>query len=222
MSPMRWRESHERDPGTPPAGHPRARLGRAGRSGHAVRAGHRAAAGAPPASCARPRWSPVAASVALAVLVVALTTAGGDQGARAFASISAAARHAADTRERRHAARALAPGRRVPDWSREFGWMAEGGRIGHDRRPPGGDRLLHAPRPPDRLHRGRRRAARAARGEPRTRRVGGVELIQFRDGPRDVVMFERGGRTCVLAGDVLSAETLVELASWRGRGAVEF
>jgi len=73
-----------------------------------------------------------------------------------------------------------------------------------------------------------RRGSRHA-GEPlepptgaRTRRAGGVTLMQFRDGPRDVVMFERGGRTCVLSGEVLSAETLVSLASWRGRGAVNF
>jgi hypothetical protein len=47
-------------------------------------------------------------------------------------------------------------------------------------------------------------------------------LHQFRDGPRDVVTFERDGRICVLGGEVIHPETLVELASWQGRGAVRF
>jgi hypothetical protein len=83
--------------------------------------------------------------------------------------------------------------------------------------------------PPACLHHGHRIAYTVISGEPldppdgaRTRRVGDVMLIQFRGGPRDVVTFERGGRTCVLEGEVLSAETLVELASWGGDGAVSF
>jgi hypothetical protein len=47
-------------------------------------------------------------------------------------------------------------------------------------------------------------------------RVGGVVVHRFRDGPRDVVMFVRGGRTCVLAGEVHNPLTLVRLAAWRG------
>jgi hypothetical protein len=37
-----------------------------------------------------------------------------------------------------------------------------------------------------------------------------------------VVTFERGGQTCVLEGEVIHPETLVELASWQGDGAVRF
>ena len=163
----------------------------------------------------------VAASVALAVLVVALTTAGGDQGARGFATISLRpATQPTPASDGTLLARSH-QGVAFPDWSREFGWMAEGGRSDtiEGRRA---ESVFY-------MHHGHRIAYTVVAGEPleppagaRTRRAGGVELIQFRDGPRDVVMFERGGRTCVLAGDVLSAETLVELASWRGRGAVEF
>ena len=37
-----------------------------------------------------------------------------------------------------------------------------------------------------------------------------------------VAIFERNGRTCVLSGEVLDERTLVELAGWKGSGAVEF
>ena len=39
---------------------------------------------------------------------------------------------------------------------------------------------------------------------------------------RRVAVFERNGRTCVLSGEVLDERTLVELAGWQGRGAVDF
>jgi hypothetical protein len=41
-------------------------------------------------------------------------------------------------------------------------------------------------------------------------------------GRQDVVTFERNGRTCVLSGDVHDPDTLVKLASWEGKGAVNF
>jgi hypothetical protein len=55
-----------------------------------------------------------------------------------------------------------------------------------------------------------------------TLKAHGVVLRRFRRGHLDVVTFERNGRTCVLAGDVHDPDTLVKLASWRGRGAVSF
>ena len=168
-----------------------------------------------------PALAAVAASVALAVLVVALTTAGGDHGARAFATVSLRpATQPTPASDGMLLARTH-QGVAFPDWSREFGWMAEGGRSDtiEGRRA---ESVFY-------MHHGHRIAYTVVAGKPleppagaRTRRVNGVELIQFRDGPRDVVMFERGGRTCVLAGEVLSAETLVELASWRGRGTISF
>jgi hypothetical protein len=108
-----------------------------------------------------------------------------------------------------------------PDWSREFGWMADGGRsdtLGGRR----AETVFYT-------HHGHRIAYTVVEGdalEPPDRattlKVGGVTLHQFRDGPRDVVTFERNGRTCVLGGEVIHPETLVELASWQGRGAVRF
>jgi hypothetical protein len=50
--------------------------------------------------------------------------------------------------------------------------------------------------------------------------VDGMPILAYKDGPRDVVVFERGGRTCVLAGEVHRRSTLLELASWKGAGAV--
>ena len=50
----------------------------------------------------------------------------------------------------------------------------------------------------------------------------GVELHRFRLGRQDVVTFERGGQTCVLSGAVHDPDTLVQLASWEGKGAVGF
>src|SRR5688572_6532944 len=75
-----------------------------------------------------PALAAVAASVAHAVLVVVLTSSGGDPGARAFASISLRpATQATPASDGTLLARSHA-GVAFPDWSREFGWMAEGGR----------------------------------------------------------------------------------------------
>jgi hypothetical protein len=178
---------------------------------------------APPSR--RPRlWAPamaaVAAGLALAVLVVALTSTG-DEGMRAFASISTQpATQATPPSDGRLLDREFA-GVAYPDWSREFGWMAEGGRTDEIEGRRSGTVFY--------MHHGHRIAYTVIDGAPleppdgaTTRRVGGMTLVQFRDGPRDVVTFERNGRTCVLEGEVISAATLVELASWRGDGAVQF
>jgi hypothetical protein len=179
---------------------------------------------AEPQPVRRPRLWPamaaVAAGIALAMFVVVLTSTG-DDGMRAFASISA-----------RPATQPTPPsdgklldrefeGVAYPDWSREFGWMAEGGRTDEiDGRRA--QTVFY-------MHHGHRIAYTVISGAPLeptegavTRRVGGVTLTQFRDGPRDVVTFERNGRTCVLEGEVISAATLVKLASWRADGAVQF
>jgi hypothetical protein len=50
----------------------------------------------------------------------------------------------------------------------------------------------------------------------RTTVIAGRTLWEFRDGNRDVVVFTREGRTCVLAGHVISPHTLERLATWRG------
>lgn len=107
-----------------------------------------------------------------------------------------------------------------PDWSR-FHWMAMGARtdtVG-DRRA---ETVYYT-------HHGHVIAYTVIAGEPlpppdgaTTERAGGLELHRFRDGHRDVVTFVRGGRSCVLSGHVISSDTIVELASWKGGGAIHF
>lgn len=173
----------------------------------------------------RPRlWVPavaaVAAGVALAVIVVVLTSAG-DPGLRAYAGISVRPETQPTPRSDGALLDRSFQGVSYPDWSRNFGWMAEGARtdVIDGRRA---ESVFY-------MHHGHRIAYTVIEGAPiappedaTTRRVGGVTLRSFRDGPRDVVTFVRNGRTCVLEGEVLSRETLVELAAWRGDGAVSF
>jgi hypothetical protein len=173
----------------------------------------------------RPRlWVPavaaVAAGVALAILVVVFTSAG-DSGLRAYASISARPETQPTPRSDGTLLDRSFQGVSYPDWSRDFGWMAEGARtdVIEGRRA---ESVFY-------MHHGHRIAYTVIEGAPiappedaTTRRVGGVTMRQFRDGPRDVVTFVRNGHTCVLEGEVLSPETLVELAAWRGDGAVNF
>ncbi len=50
----------------------------------------------------------------------------------------------------------------------------------------------------------------------------GVRLSTATEGGRAIVTWLRGGRTCVLSGDHVSAKDLREVASWKGDGAVPF
>jgi hypothetical protein len=49
-----------------------------------------------------------------------------------------------------------------------------------------------------------------------------VELSSISDGGREIVTWLRDGRTCVLSGEDVSERELLELASWKGDGAVPF
>jgi hypothetical protein len=108
-----------------------------------------------------------------------------------------------------------------PDWSEEFGWRTNGARSDE----LGGretETVFYT-------HEGHRIGYTVIDGEPldppkgaRTVKVGGLTVHMFRDGERDVVTFERNGRTCVISGHVLERETLLELAAWKGAGAVTF
>jgi anti-sigma factor RsiW len=51
---------------------------------------------------------------------------------------------------------------------------------------------------------------------------GGVEYRTFRDDGRTVVTWERDGNTCVLSSETARPAELVELADWRGKGAIPF
>jgi hypothetical protein len=108
-----------------------------------------------------------------------------------------------------------------PDWAEKFGWEPSGRRVDEidGRRAVtvfyekegreiaytivGGD-TLGAPEP-----------SAAAQREGTTLRY--VKL----DG-RTIVTWERGGRTCILSGSEVPATTLLNLAGWKGLGAVPF
>jgi anti-sigma factor RsiW len=51
---------------------------------------------------------------------------------------------------------------------------------------------------------------------------GGVEFRSLRDDGRAVVTWERDGNTCVLSSKSASPAELLELADWRGKGAIPF
>jgi hypothetical protein len=50
----------------------------------------------------------------------------------------------------------------------------------------------------------------------------GTLLQAFTDGGRTVVTWRRQGHTCVLSSRTVPKETLLELAAWRGQGAIPF
>ena len=50
----------------------------------------------------------------------------------------------------------------------------------------------------------------------------GVELRTLRIGPRSIVTWLRKGHTCILSGSGVEPATLLELASWTGRGTIPF
>jgi hypothetical protein len=169
-----------------------------------------------------PAMAAVAASIALAAVVAVVSiSSGGGPAVESLARISERpATQSAPPSDGTLLDREFA-GVAFPDWSGEFGWKAIGGRSDtFDGRRA--ETVFYS-------HHGHRIAYTVVDGEPleppegaTTVRVDGVTLHQFRDGPRDIVTFERNGRTCVLGGEVIHAETLVELAGWQGRGAIEF
>ena len=52
--------------------------------------------------------------------------------------------------------------------------------------------------------------------------VEGTKLRTFTDGDRTVVTWRRKGRTCVLSATNVPVDELIELAAWKGQGAVDF
>jgi hypothetical protein len=114
-----------------------------------------------------------------------------------------------------------AEGLAYPDWSREFGWRASG-----ERQDRIGDRdattVYYAKE-------GGEIAYTIVSGKPlerghgaATTTVDGVEFAIDDEGGRTVVTWLRGGHTCVLSGEGVPRESLVELAAWKGDGAVAF
>lgn len=59
-------------------------------------------------------------------------------------------------------------------------------------------------------------------GDARATTRDGTELRSFSKDGRTVVTWRRGGRTCVLSATGVPLDTLLELAAWKGQGAVAF
>jgi hypothetical protein len=114
-------------------------------------------------------------------------------------------------------ARAL--GLAYPNWAEEFGWRAGGRRVDEI----DGRRAVTVFYEKE----GRRIAYTIVSGEalewPEDARRApreGVDLRRLRSGDRTVVTWLRDGHTCVLSGEGTEAETLLDLAAWKGQGAV--
>lgn len=100
-----------------------------------------------------------------------------------------------------------------PNWGPEFGWHPTGSR--RDTLDGRATKTVFYE------HMGHRIAYTILPGRPvsppsdaRIVRRGGLEIALVHEAGRDIAVFERGGRTCVLAGHVLHASTLVKLAAW--------
>jgi hypothetical protein len=108
-----------------------------------------------------------------------------------------------------------------PDWAQKFGWEASGRRVDdiEGRQAvtvfyeKAGREIAYTIVSGDALPPPRRSAL--------ARREGTALRHLSRDG-RTIVTWERGGRTCVLSGADVSTPTLLDLAAWRGLGAVPF
>src|ERR687892_480638 len=105
-----------------------------------------------------------------------------------------------------------------PDWSKEFGWRADGARTDRlDGRRA--ETVFYT-------HHGHRVGYTVISGKPlempddaQVVRRNGLEMLRYMDGDRTVLVFERNGLTCILAGHVVHENTPFKLASWRAGGA---
>jgi hypothetical protein len=116
---------------------------------------------------------------------------------------------------------ARAEGLAFPNWAREFGWRATGRRVDEI----DGRRAVTIFYEKE----GRRIGYTILSGDPidppaeaTTADREGVTLRGLAAGGRVIVTWLRGGHTCVLSGTGVDAETLLDLAAWQGKGAVEF
>lgn len=108
-----------------------------------------------------------------------------------------------------------------PNWAEEFGWRATGRREDEI----DGRRAVTVFYEKD----GRRIGYTILSGDPidapdeaTTANRDGVTLRGLSADGRVIVTWPRGGHTCVLSGTDVDAGTLLDLAAWQGKGAVEF
>jgi hypothetical protein len=116
---------------------------------------------------------------------------------------------------------ARAEGLAFPNWAEEFGWRATGRREDEI----DGRRAVTVFYEKE----GRRIGYTILSGDPidapdeaSTANREGVTLRGLSADGRVIVTWPRGGHTCVLSGTDVDAGTLLDLAAWQGKGAVEF
>ena len=112
-------------------------------------------------------------------------------------------------------------GVRFPNYEGKFGWKADGLRT--DEIDGRDTRTVHYTRG------GSDVAYTIVAGEQlawppgaRKTELEGIKLRTFADGGRTVVTWRRQGRTCVMSAEGVPTDTLLELAAWKGQGAVSF
>jgi hypothetical protein len=116
---------------------------------------------------------------------------------------------------------ARAAGLAFPNWAEGFGWRAAGRRVDEldGRRAvtvfyeKGGRRIGYTILSGDPIE-----PPEAARSAVRD----GTTLHGLTADGRVIVTWLRGGRTCILSGAGVDAATLLDLAAWKGKGAVRF
>ncbi len=169
----------------------------------------------------RRRWLPLgalAAAAAAVALAVLLIPSGGLTVEEAVAAAERLPTRAALTTPR--VPQLLdedVEGVAFPNYARRFGWQASGVRddVLEGRRT----RTVHYLRGNARI------AYTIVAGAPLERpdgERGGVPLRTLDAGGRRVVTWIRQGHTCVLSSEDVTDSQLVELALWKGRGAVRF
>jgi hypothetical protein len=172
-----------------------------------------------------PALATATAAVAAAALAIVILPGGGDPSvteAAVLAELPAVG--PAPTAEPGQPALLTATfeGLSYPDWEREFGWRAVGERTDE---LDGRDAHTVFYENPDGARIGYTIVAGDALGEPSGAKrsvVDGVELAAFEADGANGVTWLRDGHSCVLAGEGVEHSTLLELAAWKGDGAVTF
>ncbi len=170
-------------------------------------------------------WAGAAAAVAAVALAVVLLAGGAtaptlDEAAE-LAALPASSPAPQTRPDQPTLLAAEAEGLAFPDWSAEFGWRASGERT--DRIGDRDATTVYYDKDGGQI------AYTIVSGEPlervpdaATTTVDGVDLAVTDDGGRTVVTWLRDGHTCVLSGAGVPRRSLLELAAWKGDGAVAF
>jgi hypothetical protein len=168
--------------------------------------------------------SALAGATAAAAVLVALLLPGGAGGPTVVEAAELATRAPEAPAPQAGEAKLLATsafGLPFPDWAEKFGWVASGRRVDE----LDGRRAVTVFYEKD----GREIAYTIISGEAlpapepsaeATRE--GTRLRYLTDDGRTIVTWERNGLTCVLSGPDVPATTLLNLAGWKGLGAVPF